>query len=199
MKNSMRWTMFTVIGTLVLAGLVGVARADNPPPTRLATINLVKVFDALNEKIAGDQDIDALNKKLSDDRAKLEGEVRKIDAGMKEFKQGSPEFKLAAEELLKKGMELQSFSAYVQQKLMLERRLKTTDLYRKMNQAIESYAIKNGVALVMVVDELDLSNVRTNEELLSRITMRKVMYAHATLDISEKIVEVMNTEFKMGK
>ncbi len=199
-----RHTPFIVLAAALLltAGLVRIAAADNtsaPPPTRLATINIVHVFDALNEKVAGDSEIEQLNKDLTDQRRKIEESIEKIKGEMKDYKAESPEFKDASERLLKKGMEVETFARFQQQKLLLERRIKTASLYRRINAAVEQYSKANGIALVLVTDDADIAGARTTEELLSRITIRKVIYAHESLDISDKIIEKMNTEYKLPK
>ena len=112
---------------------------------------------------------------------------------------GKDDLKDASERLLKKGMEVETFARFQQQKLILERRIKTASLYRRINAAVEQYSKANGIALVLVTDDADIAGARTTEELLSRITIRKVIYAHESLDISDKIIEKMNTEYKLPK
>jgi hypothetical protein len=102
------------------------------------------------------------------------------------------------DELLEKSMNLQAYTQASQQKLFLELRLKTAYIYRKMNETIESYCQANGIALVFVADNLNLNDVKTQQELQARVSLRKLVYFHPAFDITRAIRERMNTDYKLG-
>lgn len=189
-------------GWMLTAGWVRMGTAQTAAPAaaamRLAVIDIVKVFDSLNEKIATDQDMKSRGDEFNDKKRKYQEELDKLSAQIKDFKPDSPEYKDLSEQLLKKAMDARSFQEYTQQRLLLDRRTKTAVLYKKINEAVAQYSVANGIALVLVTDEPNVAGARSEEELLSRITIRKVVYADPLLDISQKIIDKMNTEFKLG-
>lgn len=172
---------------------------STPPPTRVATINVVKVFDRLNEKKNADSDLEVLGKRLDDKRKQLEQDLERLRQELKDYKPDSDVFRETQENMLKKAMELRSHSEYMEQKLQLEQRLRTGTVYRHIVQSIEAYAKQNGIIMVLVADDIDITGSRTQAELLTKIAMRKVVYAHESLDITEALVLKMNGEFKLGK
>lgn len=172
---------------------------SNPPPTRVATINIVRVFDSLNEKKGADADLELLGKRLDDKRKQLEQELERLRQELKDYKPDSDVFKETQENMLKKAMELRSQSEYMEQKLQLEQRLRTGQVYRHIVASIEAYSKQSGIIMVLVADEIDITGSRTQAELLTKIAMRKVVYAHESLDITKAVIEKMNSEFKLGK
>lgn len=188
---------FLALAVLLPALVVSSAsRAADPAPTRIGVVNIVKLFNSLDAKMAGDAEIENLGKNLNAQRQELEDELNRLKQELTQYKVDSDIYKETSEKLLKKGMELQSFSQYMEQKILLETRIRTAALYRAMNNAIADYAKSQGFGLVLASDDPDLSQARTQAELLSKITIRKVIYAHDSLDITKAIVDKMNSENK---
>jgi len=104
----------------------------------------------------------------------------------------------AMDKAMKKGLELQNFSSYMEQKLTMEQRVRTAALYKKINDAVATYAKTNNVSLVIVTDKDDMHDARTPQELQQRITLRKVIYADEKLDITRTIIENMNAASHLG-
>jgi len=200
MKLNHLLTAATLSAALLIGGITLTAQtpAAAPPPTKLAVVNIVDVFNRSNMKIDGDTQLENLSKDLQDQRRKMQAKVDELGKTIEELKKDSPDYKVLSEDLMKKAMELQAFSQYTEQKLLLEQRLMTAKIYRAINDTIANYSRANGVALVLVSDSPEIAGARNQAELLSRITNRKVIYAHEQLDITRAITEKMNTDFKLG-
>jgi len=175
------------------------AAQNSPPPTRVATINIVSVFDRLNEKKGADADLEVLGKRLDDKRKQLEQELDRLRQELKDYKPESDVFRETNENMLKKAMELRAHGEYMEQKLQMEQRVRTGQVYRHIVSAIEAYSKQNGIIMVLVADDIDIAGSRSQAELLTKIAMRKVVYAHESLSITNPLVEKMNSEFKLGK
>ncbi len=202
------WTFAAAALVVALAAAVSVPHAAAqaaaptapaaPPPTRIATINIVNVFNSLNQKKDGDREIELLAQDLTKQRTAKEDEVKALQQELKEaYNPDSAIYKETQDKLLLKAMELSAFQQYMEQKVTLEQRSRTIVIYRAINDAIKTYAQANGIALVLVADDADLSDARTPGELLSRITVRKVIYAVPELDITAAIIDRMNTDYKL--
>jgi Skp family chaperone for outer membrane proteins len=190
-----------VMGLLALGVTVGgllLQGQTTPPPAprALAVINIVTVFSRLNSKQAGDREIEALGRKLKDEQTAKEKALDEMKKEMDQYKENSKEYNDLSERILKGVMELQGFMKYRDEKVLMEQRLRTMSIYKQMNEAIEKYSRENGVALVLVVDDPSLGESRSQMEMMQRVAMRKVMYAHESLDITKLIIERMNAEFR---
>ena len=198
----------SALAALLILGLAALSRgqaggvapaASNPPPTKLAVVNVVELFDTLLEKTAADTDIETMKRGFEKQNLDMQKVLEDKQNGLKSFKAGTDEFRKAQEELLQKTMDLQSFGNYAQQRLFLELSIRTKDLYRKINEAVAKYAAANGIALVFVADSPNMDNARTQEQLQAMVTVRKILYFHPDFDITSKIKQMMNTEYELGK
>jgi outer membrane protein len=172
--------------------------AANPPPTKLAVVNIVRLFEDLLEKSAADASIDKMRREFADQAQKQQKTIEDLQKQFENppFKTNSPEYKAMQDDLLMKGMQLQSFSQFAQNKLFMERRIRTADIYSKMNAAVEEYAKANGIALVFVADDLNVGAAKTEEQLQAMVTLRKLVYFHPSFDITVAIRNKMNGEYK---
>ena len=203
----------SALAALLICGLVGLSRgqaaargaagapaAANPPPTKLAVVNIVELFDGLTEKRDADNDIDKMKTGYEDQNRKMKAAIDAAQQALSSsYKPGTAEFRQAQDDLLKKAMDLQSFNSFAQQKLFLELRVRTADIYRKINEAVAKYAAANGIALVFVADNSNVDNASTQEQLQAMVTVRKILYFHPDFEITSKIKQMMNTEYELGK
>jgi len=143
-----------------------VAQPTEKAPTQLAVVDIIKVFEALDEKRAGDAEIDKLNAELENQRRKLEESLKRQSEALRPnnpaamFKPGTPEYKQAQEQLLQDSMNYKAFMAVSEARRMMLKRLKTVEIYRKINMSIEKYARSKGIAIVFCIDELDLDSMQ---------------------------------------
>ena len=205
-------SLWTTVLAVSLAGLIaatiargqagGVAASaapSNPPPTKLAVVNIVDLFEKLDEKTAADDDIDTLKKDYEAAARKKQAQIEvATDSLPKTFRAGTPEYRKAQEDLLRMSVELQVEQNVNQQKLFMELRLRTANLYRKINEAVESYSQVNGIALVFVTDNSSVEGARTQEQLQAMVTVRKILYAHPSFDITKAILTKMNTDYQLA-
>lgn len=194
----------SLLCALLMVGLTGLVRAQPvpapaaPPPTKLAVVNIVTLFDKLLEKAAADNDIDQMKRDFEDKSDKMNQAIQAMQTGLRSYTEGSAEFNKTQDDLLQKTMELQAYQSFAQQRLFLELRVRTADLYRKINEAVEKYSKANGIALVFVADNPSVAGARTQEQLQAMVTVRKILYFHPDFDITQKILQSMNTEFELG-
>lgn len=176
--------------------------AQNPPPTRIAVVNLAQVFDKLDEQTANQAELDKITQQLNTEQTRRKDELTKLSndlaSGNAMFKPGSDEYKKAQDDALQKSMELEAFSNMAQQKIAIETRDRMIRLYNHIHDAAAQYCKANGIALLLVQDEANLTNAKTPQDLLGRITNVKVMYADPGFDITQKLVAQMNANYRMG-
>jgi Skp family chaperone for outer membrane proteins len=213
LEMTMKLVHKPALAALLILGLAGLARgqatargtagapaAASPPPTKLAVVNVVELFDGLTEKTDADKTIDKMKTDYEEQSRKMKAAIDASQQALtSSYKPGSAEFRQAQDDLLKKAMELQSFNSFAQQKLFLELRVRTADIYRKINEAVAKYAAANGIALVFVADNSSVDNASTQEQLQAMVTVRKILYFHPDFEITSKIKQMMNTEYELAK
>jgi Skp family chaperone for outer membrane proteins len=164
----------------------------------IAVVDVVKVFNSVNAKATGDAEIEKLAKDLDAERKVIESDLEALKKEMAQLKPDSDMYKETIDKALRKGLELQDFSDYMRERLTMEQRVRTAALYRQINDQIKTYAEANGIILVLSYDKDDMSSATTPQELQSRITVRKVLYASDSLDITRDIIELMNAAAHLG-
>jgi len=204
----MRFSYKPVLSALALVFLAAVAMGQTtpgagsaPPPNKLAVVNLVQLFDSLDEQADAQRDIENQKNGYTREIDKRKSEIDRLTADLDNpslFNKESAEYRKMQDDMLEKSMALQAYTQASQQKLFLDLRLKTASIYRKMNEAIAAYSQANGIALVFVSDDLNLNDVKTQQELQARVSLRKLVYFHPAFDITRAIKERMNTDYKLG-
>ncbi|HUO10714.1 MAG TPA: OmpH family outer membrane protein [Phycisphaerae bacterium] len=186
---------------LILIAALSLGQTATPAPRVLAVININKVFSSLNEKIDGDASIKQMADQFQADQQKREQELEKIAGQLRDdtlFKTDSPEYRNLQDKALQMKSEYDANANMAQQKLLIEQRLKTIQIYRRMNDAIKQYAESKGIGLVLVADDINFDAAQTIEGVTQRIANRKVIYAHPDYDITQQIIEKMNADYKLG-
>jgi Skp family chaperone for outer membrane proteins len=193
-------TLITTAAALLLCTL-SMGQTAAPAPRALAVININKVFASLNEKIDGDATIENMATQFKNDQQKREQELEKLANQLRDntlFNPESPEYRKMQDEALQKKADYDANSSFAQQKLLIEQRLKTVQIYRRMNDAIKAYAESKGIGLVLVADDINFDNANGIEGVTQRIANRKVIYAHPDFDITQQVIEKMNADYKLG-
>ena len=142
MSRSLSTVAAACVAMFVAAVSMGQTAGTAPPPTKLAVVNIVHLFDSLDQKADADGEITKTRNAIAEKTRKMTDEVTKLDNELKDpklFAAGSAEYKKMQDDLLQKSMELQVYTQVSQQQLFLELRLKTMELYNKMNAAIEAH------------------------------------------------------------
>lgn len=190
----------TLALTAGFAALLRPAQAQTPAkaPSLIKTCNLVSVFNKLDMKSAGDDEIKGIDAKLNGDLKKAEDELQRLNEERREFRD-SEEAKRTEEKILKQAADIESMRRFAEQRLLMEQRVRTVAIYRAILKGIEDYSKDNGIALVLMVDEPDIRGARSQGELLSKISLRKVLYADPSMDITRELIEKLNAEYARNK
>jgi Skp family chaperone for outer membrane proteins len=168
-------------------------------PSGIRTVDLVKAFNGLQQKTDGETEIRNLKDKLDKDGDTLNKELDALHKELELYKSESPEFRATEEKLLRKVADVASYGEFEERRLLLEQRLKTLQTYSTLRKGVEDYARENNIALVLMTDEPNLIDARSQQELLAKISTRKVIYAHESMDITSKVIERLNADYQRQK
>lgn len=190
------WT-FALAAAVVLTGLMTLhgQNAAGPRPTSIAVVDVQKVFNSLDEQSAIQADITRRGEKFqseSNDRAK---EVRNLEQDLSILAPDSEAYRQADEKRQQKAIELEVWQKLKLQQLEREMAIQTEHLYRKITQAVDRLAKKQGYDLVLYKDETEPVRAKTQREVKVLINMRKVLYAAPELDVTDQITQALNNEF----
>ena len=186
------------------AGPIAPAAAAAPAPVagsmQIAVVDIVKVSDQVDEKVAQTDKLRKLIAHFKQREQTMQADLKKMAEPLNPdsavaLKPGSPEFKAQQDKVLHATINLREYSAYAQQKIDLEHMLRVEQLYHDIDNAIISYASSHGISLVLQKEPLNL-NVPNDQALVQEIRSRKVLYSAPSLDITAAVIRTMNQQWE---
>lgn len=181
------------------------AQAQQPAPERvpngIAVVNLVQLFNGLEQKKDNDDALKKLSDDLTDQGKKKQAAIEKLQGEIRSglIKPDSPDGQAQQEQLLQMVAEYKAFLDVSQQKLFIEQRIRTEALYKAINDAVAEYAKSHNIALVFVSDDPGLTDAANIQEMQSRIANRKLLYVHTAYDITAALKNDMNAKWALNK
>ena len=167
-----------------------------PAPTRVATIDLVKVIERLNERSDWEVQITNITKKVQEEfaarRKGLEELARQLESASEAERQGLRD-KLAFEQL-----QFEQWERIKKVEVDRERALMWQSMYRNVRAESQKLADAEGWDVVMVNDgvtEIQLQRgdkVPLEQQAQEQIVRRRILFAGKSTDITDQLVVRMN-------
>ena len=171
------------------------------PGTAMAVCDIHRAYQAYKRVVD-------LKAKLTDDRDRIQAEVTDLNRQAKNmqdelaasgFLSGSPEFEQKRREILKKSLETKNFADLSQNELRRQDMRIVETSYQDVYKAVEKIAAKNGILLVLVKDDIPGAS-RNYEELIPKIYYRRhVLFADASINITDEVIEQLNADYQLTK
>ena len=173
---------------------------------RIGTVNVVKVFDELDEKV----DMNAKLRELEEKRAarlrELAEKVRNLEEKAKLLKPDSEEARKTAKLLEDAKREFRSQRDATEDHMYNKLFEFTLAIYKKIRQEIELYAREAGYDIVLRTRNPDLGNIDPNLrprtrylELNRRIEATTVLYHAPSTDFTDEIIKRLNQKYAAEK
>ncbi|HLO42479.1 MAG TPA: OmpH family outer membrane protein [Phycisphaerales bacterium] len=193
------------LGALCVMGLIGATelRANGgaisalvAPKTAVAVVDLERLMDALTEVKDMRKQLSEVADKREKELEQLGNNVKSLDEELKILANGSKERfeKVAAREEAKL-MGRARQSAY-QELMDLDSGEVVRRMYLKIVEAVDAFAKKEGFELVLMDDrQIKLPEVGKVNTMNAAIQAKRILFAADTLDVTDRIVTIMNTEY----
>ncbi len=200
--KNLNWPAMILLA--MFAGYVGYSsqanRATMLPAAVVATVNLEKVFQGLDERGAADARLKNLADKLDAEGHKKREEIEVLNADLELFPPGSEKFQEVAAELAGKGFRLKAFLDFAVRKLDAEKSRTLYDLYEdRIKEVVRQMAEEQGYDLVMVDDSIVALPTEISEaEIMRQISARRLLYTNSAIDITEDLIARMNSRYARG-
>lgn len=179
--------------------------AVRPPaqPTAVATVDIVEVFERLNER----SDLEAqLQERLKSRQAQLEEISRNMRAIQDDLDpesgtlvRGTDRYYERVRELTEQRAVGEARSQAFQQIVSIDQGNLRRQLYTKIVAAVEKIAERDGIDIVLFDDSgFEIPGERepaSNQDVYRAIVTKSVIYTHPTADLTERVVTLMNNEY----
>ena len=193
-------TMALLLGAAL--GYQAVAqRAVAPAAPVIATVQLDRLFDGLQQRAEAKVEVARLDQQMNDEQTRREGQIAQLEADLEDAVAAATRKKLKDQIALKR-LKLQFWYQEASTVVEVEKALQLQDMYKNIKEALEALAGAEGYDMVIINDESsDLpfdrdSRVSPQVQVLQQISNRKMLYLNPALDITEDLIERMNNAFR---
>lgn len=166
-------------------------------PGRIATVDLGKVFDRLNENADWEMRLTSLQQRIAQEfqtrQASLEARIKELESITSESESAK-----AREDLILMRLRFEEWGRLKQIELDREKSLRWQTLYRSVREEASRLAEAEGYEVVLVNDSLGPLSVSREIEMSQeqqvklQIEARRLLYAAKATDITEQLVVRMN-------
>jgi Skp family chaperone for outer membrane proteins len=182
----------TLIG-VVGAGAQGLAAAR---PTKVAVVDVLKVFNSLQEKANVEADIRQRGERLRNEEEARRKELNDLQNDLQMLAPDTQAYTQKTEQIKSKLIELRVWSTINSDNLQAESSIQLANLYRKMLDTIGRVAKENQYDMVLYKEQqADFQNAKA-ETINQLIQIRKLLWSSDDLDLTDQVVTRMNNEYK---
>lgn len=190
--------LLVLIAALAWQAGANSANTTRPPaqPTAVATVDIVTIFDQLTEL----KDLEAkLEQRRTSSQADLEEvntRLKTISADLEAMTRGTEDYKNKVKDAMELQAVLKARSEALNQILSIERGSMTRDLYNKVSDAISRISEREGYDVVLFDDSTFIvPENAAYQDVYRAIVTRSLMYRHDSVDITDQVVSLMNSEY----
>ncbi|MBO6739974.1 MAG: OmpH family outer membrane protein [Phycisphaerales bacterium] len=190
--------LLVLIAALAWQAGANSANTTRPPaqPTAVATVDIVTIFDQLTEL----KDLEAkLEQRRTSSQADLEEvntRLKTISADLEAMTRGTEDYKNKVKDAMELQAVLKARSEALNQILSIERGSMTRDLYNKVSDAISRISDREGYDVVLFDDSTFIvPENAAYQDVYRAIVTRSLMYRHDSVDITNQVVSLMNSEY----
>lgn len=185
---------FAVALTLLSVVTLQGQPAATAAPSRLAVVDVQKVFKSLDERSAIDAELTQQAERLQKEEQDRVTAIKAKQADADILSKESDAFQQAINDIERMTIELQAWRQLKQRRLEQERTLRVQDLYNKVLSGIERLAQREGYDMVLQKDTQDF-RPENQQQLTAMILGRKVLYVSDKLEISDALTQMLNNEY----
>jgi Skp family chaperone for outer membrane proteins len=187
-----------VVLAVVASSLVGweaLAGRLAPSPTVVSTVDLPRVLDSLAEWQAEVDRSQAAAEQFQQDLRQRSEELEALDADLEDFVVGTPK-QTEAQRLVKKAsIDLRAFMGLADMQETRTKQRAMLRIYNHIRDASAELANRDGYGLV-IMDDSAIPIPEDSRDVLGDISARRVLYASSTLDITQMLIDYMNTQWR---
>lgn len=168
-------------------------------PTRVAVVDVQKVFQDLQERNAIEAEITSKAEQVQKEDQQKQQEIRTLKSDLDILHPDSAEYKASRAKLEQKLIALRVWKEYMQRQIESEKTIQMEKLYKRVVDGIGVYAKSVGYDVVLYKDsEQDLRG-KSTQQLAALIQVRKMLYANSNLDITAVVTQRLNNAYNHGK
>ncbi|HOB75968.1 MAG TPA: OmpH family outer membrane protein [Phycisphaerae bacterium] len=203
MSHGKNWMAAGLVGLVAVAAGVtwnnvasGADRAANAEgATRVAVVDLVRVFNEFDQTKVLNQKMSALEDELRSEDQRKTAEIESQKNALKAFAPDSVEYKKQSEILKRLMIEYQVWKSMKQDHVADSHLRWVNRTYKRVEDEVAAIARARNFQLVITKEELDTS-ITDSKVMLKQIVGRKVLFSDASVDLTDEVLTRLNAAFQ---
>lgn len=202
MKNRTNWVAAGLVGFVALAAVAWDSAARGAGPgaasaaggTRVAVVDLVRIFNEFDQTKVLNQKMSALEDELRGDEQRKTAEIESQRNAVKAFAPDSAEYKKQNEILKRLMIDYQVWKNMKQEEVAAAHLRWINRTYKTVEDEVANIAKSQGFQLVITREELDTS-INDSKVMLKQIVSRKVLFSDPSVDLTDEVLARLNAAF----
>ncbi|MCI0630105.1 MAG: OmpH family outer membrane protein [Phycisphaerales bacterium] len=162
----------------------------------IATFDLEKTFNSLDEKKAKDAERAKLAENLNS-QCKKDGEaLRELESELKDHLKGSDKYRQLEDKLQLDSLDYRAYVEFCTTKIDVDRARTMKDLFMKIRETVAQIARESHYAIVFVSEPAVDIKPGTEEETRRQISVYRTAYTDPQIDITENLISRLNKAFQ---
>ena len=179
--------------------LVSTSAQGEPRPTRIAVVDVVRAFEELDEKATMEAELADMGRSFQTERERRAKRLQELRADLDVLKTDSPAYRKTLAEIERLVIELRVLTTHQAKRLHRERANRTEQLYRRLLTGIAHVADDQKFDLVLFKEREPNFKDATSEQVATLIQVRKVLWHHDALDLTDAVVTRVNVAFRNAR
>jgi len=187
-----------IVATVFLLSFIP-ARAEQsskPKPTRIAVVDIGRVLNTCKEKAQIEARLQTKRDEASRAQTAAQKEIQELQFNLKMLNPDTEAYQKQRDAIAKTLIEHQVHLRFRSEQLIRDQIRQYHGLYTKIQEACGAVAKENGYDLVLHTISRT-PKFKTREALLNHIAMRNILWAADNLDITEKVIQNLDTKFQL--
>ncbi len=194
-EKHMRLNHLILSGAIVV-GAILIAAGFPATPAVVASVDLEKVYRSLDQLKAADTRAGALRVDLDKRLAEMTESVRAMQEDLESFQLGTAAHNAALDKAILKAGDLNALQNFAKLKLESEQANAVRDAYATIRSTCAQLSKELKIDFVFIDDTVPLIAPTDLEGTMRQISGRRMLYATPTLDISDALIERLNSNFR---
>jgi Skp family chaperone for outer membrane proteins len=187
-------TRTIAIGLAVAALAAAAAFPDRP--AKVASVDIERIFAALDEQKSIEAEIKRLGEKMASEKDRLSRELQDLNAELESYKAGTPPYNETLKKVEAAVGAMSAQDQFGQLKVEAERANGMRVLYVHVREAAAAVAKQSGIDYVLINDSIPPIEPAGFVQTKQQLAMRRVLFAGNDMDLTDAVIGQANAAFK---
>lgn len=164
-------------------------------PAVVATVDLEKIFNRLDERSHADSELTQLANELQKNVDAIARRIKSLEEELEVYERGSDKYQETLEKLSLLSLEYQADVEWSRQMIEFQRTVILRRIYSNIREFMDKEAQERGIDIIFVDDTVVELPPGDEEETVRQISARRMLYTNPAIDITDAVIRLMNEQF----